>query len=121
VCASSLWLGACRGLPTGPSLSAVAVTGISLQSTTGNPALCCCRVVGTATNNNSVTVYLSIQFSAFDNTARTDPIAKILYFIQDLQSGTSRAINAPGFIFPCAAITRLQTALSVKGIAFPPF
>jgi len=111
--------GACRGLPTGPSLSAVTVGALSLEPTIGNPAQCCCRVVGTVRNDNAVAVHATFKFSAIGD-APDDPLATILYFVSDLEPRSVRPIDAHGFIFPCSAIKQLETELDVKGIAFPP-
>jgi hypothetical protein len=97
----------------------VSVNGISLQSTTGNPGLCCCRVVATIANDNTVPVHATIEFSAFDGI-RSDAIATILHFVPDLEPRTSRPIDAAGFIFPCTAIRELKTEVEVKGITHPP-
>ncbi len=113
------WLASCRGLPTGPSLSNVVVRNVALKATTGNTALCCCRVTASAENNNRVPVHVTIKFSALDGV-KADPIATILYFVPDLEPGSTRAVDAAGFIFPCNAIRDLKTEVDVKGIAFPP-
>jgi hypothetical protein len=47
-------------------------------------------------------------------------MARILYFVADFEPGTSRPIDAHGFIFPCSAVRQLKTEVDVKGIAFPP-
>ena len=109
---------ACRGLPAGPSLSNVAVGSLTLQPTIGNPSLCCCRVVGSVANNNAVPVHATFKFDALDT--RGESMARILYFVADLQPGTERPIDAHGFIFPCSAINQLTTEVDVKGITFPP-
>ncbi|HEY8550554.1 MAG TPA: hypothetical protein VIL35_11405 [Vicinamibacterales bacterium] len=116
-------IAACEDSPTGPSLSAVTVQNLSLRPTTGNPGLCCCHVVGTARNDNTVPVHVTIKFAAF-NQPNADPLSTILYFIKDLQPGQTHAIDAPGFIFPCNAIPEgirnVRTEIDVKGITFPP-
>ena len=120
MCATALLgVAGCRGLPAGPSLSDVTLSNIALQSTTGNPALCCCRIVGAATNNNAVSVHVTLKFSAFDGVI-ADPISKILFYIPDIPPGASRQIDAPGFVYPCQIIKRLTTEVDMKGIAFPP-
>ena len=57
--ASALAIAACEDAPVGPSLGAgpVAVTG--LKPSQSNPGLCCCHVVGTARNDNSVPVHVT--------------------------------------------------------------
>jgi hypothetical protein len=110
---------ACRGLPAGPSLGAVIVSALTLQPTVGNPALCCCRVVGSVRNDNDVAIHATFKFSGIGDNP-DDPIATILYFVSDFEPRTTRPIDAHGFIFPCTAIRRLETELDVKGLAFPP-
>jgi hypothetical protein len=119
MCATALGVAGCRGLPAGPSLSDVTLSNIALQSTTGNPALCCCRIVGAARNDNGVSVHVTLKFSAFDGVI-ADPITKILFYIGDIEPGGSRQIDAPGFVYPCQVIKRLTTEVDMKGIAFPP-
>jgi hypothetical protein len=109
---------ACRGLPAGPSLSNVTVGSLTLEPTIGNPGLCCCRVVGSVANNNDVAVHATFKFDALDD--RGESMARILYFVADFEPGTSRPIDAHGFIFPCSAVRQLKTEVDVKGIAFPP-
>jgi hypothetical protein len=112
-------LASCRGLPDGPSLSNIVVANITLGSTTGNTALCCCRVSATATNNNKVPVHLTIKYSALDGIDQ-DPIATILQFVPDLRPGASRAVEAAGLIVPCDAVRDLRTEVDVRGVAYPP-
>lgn len=109
---------ACRGLPAGPSLSNVTVGTLTLQPTIGNPGLCCCRVVGTVANNNEVPVHATLKFDALDD--RGESMARILFFVADLEPRTTRSVDAHGFIFPCAAVKQLKTEVDVKGITFPP-
>jgi hypothetical protein len=109
----------CRGLPQGPSLSNVTVSPLRLEPTLDDPALCCCRIVGSVRNDNRVPVHATFKFSAFDGE-RTEAISSILFFIPDFQPRTDRPIDAHGFIFPCNVIKELKTELDIKGIAFPP-
>jgi hypothetical protein len=114
-----LWLAACGGTPTGPSISNVVLRNIALQPTAENPNLCCCHVSGTAENGASVPVHLTIKFSALDGV-RDEPIATIVAFVSDLEPRSTRTIDAAGFIVPCAAIKDVKTEVDVSGIAFPP-
>jgi hypothetical protein len=117
-------LAACEDSPTGPSLTNVTLQNLALTSTTGNPGLCCCRVVGTARNGNSVPVHVTIKFDAANPNSTTEPLSTILFFIKDLQPGASAPIDASGFIFPCATLSNdirnVRTEIEVKGITFPP-
>jgi hypothetical protein len=109
----------CRGLPQGPSLANVTVSPLRLEPTLDDPALCCCRIVGSVRNDNKVPVHATFKFSAFDGE-RAQAISSILFFVPDLQPRTDRPIDAHGFIFPCNVIKELKTELDIKGIAFPP-
>jgi hypothetical protein len=108
----------CRGLPAGPSLSNVTVGSLTLEPTIGNPGLCCCRVVGSVSNNNEVPIHATLKIDALDD--RGESMARILYFVPDLEPRTSRSVDAHGFIFPCNAIRQLKTEVDVKGLTFPP-
>jgi hypothetical protein len=116
---SLVLLSSCRGLPTGPSLANIVVGPLSLAPTAGDRALCCCRVTGTARNENSVPVHATFTFTAFD-AERVRPISKVLYFIGDFRPGAERPIDAHGFVFPCDIIKDLRTELDIRGLAFPP-
>lgn len=116
----------CEDAPVGPSLGNVTLANLSLRSTTENPGLCCCHVIGTARNGNTVPVHVTIKFRAFNQPGpAAEPLSTILYFIKDLQPGATHAIDAPGFVFPCntlpAGMGNVQTEVDVKGITFPPF
>ena len=108
----------CSGAPTGPSLTKAVLRNVALKSTTGNTALCCCHVVGTAENDNAVPVHLTIEFSAFDS--HNNALETIVQFVADLEAGTTRPFDAPGFVFPCDSIASITTEVNVVGIAFPP-
>ena len=114
-----LLLAGCNGLPTGPSLSNISVGPLSLEPTAGDPAICCCRVIGKARNLNTVPVHLTFKFSAFDGE-RATPISRILFFISDFRPGIERTIDAHGFLYPCTIIKELRTELDIRGITLPP-
>jgi len=120
LCLSAMLFTSCRGLPAGPSLSAITVSGLNTAPTASNPDLCCCRIIGTATNNNTASVHVSITISAFDNGEAPKPLASLFYIIEDLQPNTSQAIDAAGFAFPCSLIKRLEADVHVTGIPYPP-
>lgn len=109
----------CNDTPTGPSLANISVGPLALEPTAGDPAICCCRVKGTAKNMNSVPVHATFKFSAFDGE-RVQPISKILFFIADFRPATERTIDAHGFLYPCVIIKDLKTELDVRGITLPP-
>jgi hypothetical protein len=110
----------CNSSPVGPTLSDVDVTTPAIRPSTNNPALCCCRVVGTAVNHNSVAVHVTIKYKAFDGV-RADPLATVLYFIKDFQPGDTQPIDASGFLYPCNAIKSVQMEVGVRGIIFPDY
>ncbi len=111
--------GACQNLPAGPSLSNLAVSSLAWRSTSGDANLCCCRVTGRATNNNSVAVHVTLKFSGYDGQ-QASPIATTVYFISGLQPGATHNIDAAGFIVPCSAINSLKYEVELKGLASPP-
>ena len=117
--AAAALLVSCSGAPEGPSVSNITLRNIALAPTTGNAALCCCHVVATAENRNSVPVHLTVKFSALDGT-HSDAIATIQHFVGDLEPGAQRQIDAAGFVFPCSIIKSVKTEVDVSGIAFPP-
>jgi hypothetical protein len=114
---ASSW--SCRGLPNGPSLSNVQVSALTLQPTIGDNSLCCCRVVGSVRNLNSVPVHLTFKFEAFDGE-RPGRISSILYFVDDLEPQAERQIDAHGLLYPCQVIKELKTDVRIKGLANPP-
>jgi hypothetical protein len=122
LCLASVLLvaGCAEVTPTGPSLSDVQLSGITTAPTAGDRSLCCCRVVGTATNRNSVPVHATLKFSAFQTPTAAEPLSTLIYFIKDFQPGATHAIDAPGFIFPCNVVNNLKTEVEVRGISFPP-
>jgi hypothetical protein len=126
---TAIGIAACADSPVGPSLSAVPVSNLGLRPSQSNPGLCCCHVTGQARNDNSVSVHVTIKFSAFNAppgpNAPAEPLSTILYFIKDLQPGQTHQFEAPGFIFPCnqipEGIRNVRTEVEVKGITYPPF
>lgn len=115
ICA--LGLAACEGLPTGPSLDAIVVTNLRPQPTLGDASLCCCHLVGTARNNNTVGVHATFKFAVFD--AAQQELSRSVFFIGDFASNTSRNIDAPGFLFPCNRVRDVKYELSVRGLTEP--
>jgi hypothetical protein len=109
----------CTQPPLGPSLTSVTLDGISLQPTQGNATLCCCRVVGGATNRNSVAVHVTLKFAAFDGTS-DKAIGTVFYFIKDLQPNQRANIDASGFLFSCSQAKQLKTEIDVNGLITPP-
>lgn len=110
----------CNATPVGPSLADVVVSSPATAPSGSNRALCCCRVVGTATNQNTVPVHVTLTYKAFDGL-REDPLATLIYFIKDFQPGATHDIDASGFLYPCNAIQAVRMEVEVRGITFPPF
>ena len=106
----------CRGTPVGPDLRNLTVN-YATQSTTTDAGACCCRVVGSAVNRNTEAVHVTIKFTALD--ARNEEISRTLYFIKDFQRGATHQIDAAGFVFPCASISRVTAEVEVRGITSP--
>lgn len=107
----------CEGLPAGPSLADVVVTNLRTQPTIGDAALCCCHVVGTARNNNSVPLHATLKFAAIDADQRE--ISRIVYFIENFQPGATHQIDAGGFLFECGRVRSLKYEVSVRGLTAP--
>ena len=111
-------MASCSHVDTGPSLYNAVLRNVTLSSTTGNPALCCCHVVGTAENDNTVPVHLTIMVAAFDS--HNNSLETILQFVPDLQPGASTPFDAAGFVIPCNSISSIRTQVNVSGVAYPP-
>jgi hypothetical protein len=110
----------CSVPPTGPSLSNVSVSNLQLKPTIeGRTDLCCCRVVGEVGNQNQVPVHVTLKFSAF-RTGGSDPLSAIIYFVPDLAPGSTRPIDAAGFVYSCSNIDELRTEVDLRGITSPP-
>lgn len=120
--ALALGLSGCADVtPTGPSLADIQITGLRLSPTTENPGLCCCRVLGTATNRNTVPVHVTLEISAYGIPPGADPLASLVYFIKDFQPGATHQIEASGILFPCNAISpALKYEIEVRGLTYPP-
>lgn len=106
---------ACDRTPVGPSLSKVTVDGVALAPTAGNAELCCCRVVGTATNLNDVPVHATLKFSGFDGEDPV-PLATAVYFLDAMPAHQPQRFEASGFFLSCARIKDLKTEVSVRGL-----
>ena len=109
----------CQSTPTGPSLANVVIQNVALQATTADATVCCCRVVGTATNNNAVGVHITIKFKAYDGRF-ADPMSTVVYFIKDFQPKAVHTISAAGLLFPCSSVASVKYEVDVKGLDSPP-
>lgn len=113
---AAMALGAnCGKTPLGPSLEQVTVQGVTLQATAGNADLCCCRVVGTATNDNDEPVHVTLKFSGFDG-ADPVPLATALSFLEAMPPHQARPFEASGFFFNCSRVKDLKTEIAVRGL-----
>lgn len=114
----ALSLTACSGYDVGPSLP-VDVQIQSLKPTIGDAARCCCHVTGSVTNQSTVPVHVTIRFAAYGETG-TEPFARILYFIRDMQPNEQQFFDASGLVFACADIGRVEIDdIDVTGVSFP--
>jgi hypothetical protein len=107
-------LAACETVPTGPSLTGVSFTALARKATIGDPNVCCCHATGNVTNNNSVPVHVTIAIAAIDR--QNLELGRVPAFIRDLQPGSTRSVEAAGFVFPCATIDRLDYELTVNSL-----
>jgi hypothetical protein len=107
----------CTDLPAGPSLDAIAVSNIGTRSTVGDGSLCCCHVVATARNNNSVPVHATFKFAVLD--ASQQELARTVYFIENFRPGATQNIEAEGFLFECNRVRSVKYELSVRGLTTP--
>jgi hypothetical protein len=109
----------CQGTPTGPSLANMVVADLQWQPTIDNsPTLCCCHLLGRATNNNSVAVHATLTVTTYK---QSEKLLSVVYMMKDVPPGATRQIDAAGFMVPCNEITGWNYELSVKGITYPPF
>jgi hypothetical protein len=109
---------ACETVPAGPSLTGVSFTALAKKATIGDPTVCCCHATGNITNNNSVPVHVTITIAALDS--RNVQLGRAPAFIRDLQPGSTRAVEASGFVFPCVTIARFDYELNVSSLGMSP-
>lgn len=107
----------CVGLETGPSLSDVVLSNIGVRPTVGDASLCCCHVVATARNGNSVAVHATLKFAALDGSRQE--IARTVYFIEQFRPGATVQIDAPGLLFECSRVQSVAYEVSVRGLTAP--
>jgi hypothetical protein len=82
-----------------------------------DPTVCCCHVRATIRNGNSVPAHVLIRFSG--RNAQDAVVGEIVFFEKDLQAGASDAIEAPGFLQPCASIDHVKYQLDVSSVGPP--
>jgi hypothetical protein len=112
---------ACEGFTPGPSLEVeVPRESLSLQPTTANSQLCCCRVVGSITNRSSVPVHVTLKFEAYQ-AGEEEAVAAAVDFLENMQPGEQRSIDASGFLIACSSIDRFELVdIDLRGVWVPP-
>jgi hypothetical protein len=108
----------CSSPPLGPTLRDIILEDVTLQSTVGDASLCCCRAVTTVTNQNDVTVDVTLKFSAYGGNDPI-PLGTVVYFIDRMPPQATRHVEASGFLFSCARITDVKSEIDVKGLQSP--
>jgi hypothetical protein len=108
----------CSSPPLGPTLRDVILENVTLQSTAGDSSLCCCRAVATATNQNAVTVDVTLKFSAYSGNDPI-PLGTVVYFIDRMAPQTSQRVEASGFLFSCSRISEVKSEIDVRGLDSP--
>jgi len=108
----------CSSPPLGPTLRDVVFDKVTLESTAGDASLCCCRAVTTVTNQNTVTVDVTLKFSAYGGNDPI-PLGTVVHFIDRMAPQTSQRVEASGFLFSCGRITEVKSEIDVKGLQSP--
>lgn len=108
----------CSSPPLGPTLRDIILEDVTLQSTAGDASLCCCRAVTTVTNQNDVTVDVTLKFSAYSGNDPI-PLGTVVYFIDRMPPQARQHVEASGFLFSCARITDVKSEIDVKGLQSP--
>jgi hypothetical protein len=116
--ASLLLTMSCSSPPLGPTLRDVIIENVTLQSTEGDASLCCCRAVTTAINQNSVTVDVTLKFSAYSGNDPI-PLGTVVYFIDRMPPQGRQRVEASGFLFSCSRITDVKSEIDVRGLDSP--
>ena len=92
---------------------------LTLQATTGNPAFCCCRVVGRLVNRSTVSIHALLKFKACDDNELL-PIGTAIDFIQRVVPGEDRPFSATGLVRPCNDVDRVELVeVDLNGVVFP--
>ena len=116
--ATLLMTTSCSSPPLGPTLRDVIMENVTLQSTAGDASLCCCRAVTTVTNQNTVTVDVTLKFSAFSGNDPI-PLGTVVHFVDRMAPQTSQRVEASGFLFSCGRITEVKSEIDVRGLQSP--
>jgi hypothetical protein len=108
----------CSSPPLGPTLRDVIMEKVTLQSTAGDASLCCCRAVTNVTNQNTVTVDVTLKFSAYSGNDPI-PLGTVVHFIDRMPPQAQQRVEASGFLFSCARITEVKSEIDVRGLDAP--
>jgi hypothetical protein len=108
----------CGSPPLGPTLRDVILENVTLQSTAGDASVCCCRAVTAVTNQNDVTVDVTLKFSAYSGNDPI-PLGTVVYFIDRMAPRARERVEASGFLFSCGRITEVKSEIDVKGLQSP--
>jgi hypothetical protein len=108
----------CSSPPLGPTLRDVIFEKVTLESTAGDASLCCCQAVTTVTNQNSVTVDVTLKFSAYSGSDPI-PLGTVVHFIDRMPPQARERVEASGFLFSCARITEVKSEIDVRGLDSP--
>lgn len=72
-----------------------------------DPAGCCCKVTGLARNVSGEGVHAKLKFEAFQQ-GEDDKVGTALVFLEYMEIGELRELDARGFILPCNEIDRVE-------------
>jgi hypothetical protein len=65
--AASIVALSCNDFSPGPDLDVeIPEDELAFQATTGDPSLCCCRIVGRVINRSTVPVHVTLRYRAFE-------------------------------------------------------
>lgn len=110
----------CREADPGPDLAVeVPRESLAFQPTTGDPALCCCRIVGRVINPSTVAVHVTLRFRAFE-PGQSEPSGTAIDFLATVLPQEERQIEATGLLKPCDTYERFVLEdIDVNGVWFP--
>lgn len=108
--------------PTGRSISSGSVVGAAEMTVPTNlnrdRDACCCAVAGSATNRGTVTVGVKLSFDAL-HPSDDDPVGKAIQFIERMEPGETRELDARGFLLPCNDVESVAlTEVDLRAFVF---
>jgi hypothetical protein len=74
--------------------------------------------VTAVTNQNDVTVDVTLKFSAYSGNDPI-PLGTVVYFIDRMTPRARERVEASGFLFSCGRITEVKSEIDVKGLQSP--